>query len=314
MTSPNPYVFVVGCPRSGTTLLQRMLDHHPDLAVANDSHFIPRVVADLAEDDPVLTPELVERVRGYRRFYRLGLSDAEVDTAARTASTYTELVAGLYTAYGAQRGKSLAGEKTPDFVKYLPQLHRMFPATRSVHIIRDGRDTALSVLEWAHDGKGPSKLAMWDEEPVGVCALWWRRQVRAGRRDGADLGRDLYLEVRYEDLVDDPEQHLSHMCRFLNLPDEAERMAAFHVGMSRPKPGRSAKSAWLPATPGLRDWHAMPERDRALFETLAGDLLEEIGYERSVDTVPAEVAEVAERCSQWWETTQHRRPRVGSPA
>ena len=65
--SQNPYVFAVGCPRSGTTLLQRMLDNHPQLAVANDTHFIPRAVEHLPiESDPPLTAEVVEWVRSSR--------------------------------------------------------------------------------------------------------------------------------------------------------------------------------------------------------------------------------------------------------
>ena len=299
--SSNPYVFVVGCPRSGTTLLQRMLDNHPLLAVANDSHFIPRVVEDQPDvADPPLTAELVERVRGYKRFYRLGLSDADVDSAAAASASYTDLVRELYTTYARQRGKELAGEKTPDYVKWLPRLHELFPAARSVHIVRDARDVTLSVLEWAHDGKGPSKLELWAEEPVAVCALWWRWQVQQGRRDGAALGPERYHELRYETLVARPEETLAGIAGFLGLPDAPE-MAAYHVGRTTHRPGRSAKGNWLPPTSGLRDWRtAMRERDRALVEALAGDLLQELGYPPGVDAVPDEVAAVAARCARWW--------------
>jgi len=300
-TRRNPYVFVVGCPRSGTTLLQRMLDNHPLLAVANDSHFVPRAVEHLpVGEDPPLTPELVEWVRTYRRFHRLGLGDEAVAAAAARSGTYTELVDALYTEYGRQRGKRLAGEKTPDYVRHLPRLHALFPWVRSIHIIRDGREVCMSALEWARDGKGPSKLALWDDEPVAVCALWWRWQVMTGRRDGAALG-DRYRETRYETLVERPEETLRGLAGFLGLPDAPE-MAAYHVGRTVDRPGISAKKAWLPPTAGLRDWRAdMSTRDRALFEALAGDLLTDLGYERSVDTLTAEVSTTAERCRSWWD-------------
>jgi hypothetical protein len=305
-TSPpgrNPYVFVVGCPRSGTTLLQRMLDNHPLLAVANDSHFIPRAVEDLPLGvDPALTPDLVEWVRTYRRFYRLGLTDDAVRRAAAASSSYTEFVGALYSEYGRLRGKRLAGEKTPDYVRHLPRLHALFPSARSIHIIRDGRDVALSVLEWAQDGKGPSKLALWKDEPVAVCALWWRWQLATGRRDGRDLGPARYRETRYEDLVARPEETVRELAEFLDLPDAAE-MARFHVGRTVHQPGLSAKRAWLPPTSGLRDWRtAMAAADVALFEALAGDMLADLGYERSVDVVSAELGERAERCRAWWES------------
>ena len=206
----NPYVFVVGCPRSGTTLLQRMLDHHPRLAVANDTHFIPRAleevipqaVADVAGPvDPPLSPELVEWVLGYHRFARLGLVEAIVRQAAAEAATYRDFVSALYSEFGRLHGKPLAGEKTPDYVRRLPLLHAVFPWVRTVHIIRDGRDVALSTLEWASEDKGPGKLELWQDEPVAVCALWWQWQVRTGMRDGAVLGPSRYHEVKYEELV-----------------------------------------------------------------------------------------------------------------
>ena len=170
----NPYLFVVGCPRSGTTLLQRMLDQHPQLAVSNDTHFIPRAIEGLTEGtDLPLTPELIERVRGYRRFPRLGLSEAAVSGAAAKARTYGEFVSALYFEFGRMHGKPLAGEKTPDYVRYLPLLHALFPWVRTVHIIRDGRDVTLSTLEWAPEDRGPGRYDLWREEPVAVCALWW---------------------------------------------------------------------------------------------------------------------------------------------
>lgn len=304
----NPYAFVVGCPRSGTTLLQRMLDHHPLLAVANDSHFVPKAVEDLPVDaDPPLTPELVDWVRTYRRFSRLRLPDEAVDEAAAEARSYSGFVSAIYTQYARAHGKRLAGEKTPDYVRCLPRLHALFPWVRSIHIIRDGREVALSALEWAHDGKGPSKLSMWGEEPVAVCALWWRWQVRTGQYDGARLGPSRYREVRYDDLVGDPEARLRELAEFLELPDAAE-MAAYHVGRTSHRPGLSAKKAWLPPTAGLRNWrHDLTRRDQALFEVLAGDLLAELGYERTVDTISSEVTEVAERCRAWWESVRRSR-------
>ncbi len=303
----NPYLFVAGCPRSGTTLLQRMLDHHPLLAVANDSHFIPRVIEDVPIGiDPPLTPDLVQKVREYHRFYRLGLSAAEVDQAAAQASSYAAFVGELYSAFGRRHGKPLAGEKTPDFVRSLPRLNRLFPWAKIVHIIRDGRDVALSTLEWAREDTGPGKLALWHEEPVAVCALWWRWQV-SGRRDGQALGPARYDEVSYEELVTRPELVLCDLAAFLEVPFALE-MARYHEGKVRNDPGLSAKKAWLPPTPGLRDWRVqMVGRDLELFEALAGDLLAELGYERGAGTLSPAIRVVADRCQTWWDDEMARR-------
>jgi hypothetical protein len=309
----NPYLFVVGCPRSGTTLLQRMLDHHPQLAVANDSHFIPRAIEDVTDEtDPPLTPDLIDWVRGYHRFGRLALADEAVYEAATKARTYGEFVSALYAEFARMRGKLLAGEKTPDYVRHIPRLIALFPWVRFIHIIRDGRDVALSTLEWASENKGPGKYALWKEEPVAVCALWWKRNVTGGLKDGRKLGSARYCEIKYEELVKRAQTILGRLANFIKLPFALE-MLSYHEGKTRYKPELSAKSAWLPPTPGLRDWRTqMSERDLELFEAIAGDLLSALSYERIFSTISPGITDVAERCRAWWESEMARRRAKGA--
>ena len=304
----NPYVFVVGCPRSGTTLLQRMLDSHPRLAVANDTHFIPKAVKDYPPAvDPALTRDLVQRVRDYRRFSRLGLSDEAVARAAAGAGSYADFVSALYDRFGRLRGKPLAGEKTPDYVKQLPLLHGLFPRARFVHIFRDGRDVALSTLDWSHEGKGPARYDLWRREPVAVCALWWSLQAGSGRRDGSKLGPSVYHEVCYEDLVAEPERSLRAILGFLDLPFAPE-VLRFNEGKVRQDPGLSAKHAWLSPTPGLRDWRSeMAVRDVELFEALAGALLSELGYEARAHSTSPKIVRTAANCRARWQSELLRR-------
>jgi hypothetical protein len=297
----NPYLFVVGCPRSGTTLLQRMLDAHPQLAVANDSHFIPRVFRKLAAaGDVPLTAEIIAAVENYHRFYRLGLSHELVERAAAAARTYAQFVAALYTEFARMHGKQLGGEKTPDYVRHLTLLHRLFPQSKFIHITRDGRDVMLSTLEWAKEDKGPGRLELWKEAPVAVCALWWKWQVSSGRHDAAQLPSSVYSEVRYDDLIASPEPVLGSIARFLDLPDAPE-MARYYERKTKTGSGLSAKKAWLPPTQGLRDWRRdLSRTDIQLFEELAGDLLQELGYDRLGDSSPPTVKSAAKRASAWW--------------
>ena len=110
--------------------------------------------------------------------------------------------------------------------------------------------------------------------------------------------------MRYEDLVAQPEEVLRRVADFLELP-YAPEMAKFHEGRVRYKPGQSAKKAWLPATPGLRDWRSeRSPREIELFEALAGDLLSDLGYESGATVISDEIVEVAERCRKWWQDTQ----------
>ena len=152
-TGSNPFLFACGVPRSGTTLLQRMLNSHPQLAVANDSHFIPRaleltdksLVARAVAGLPVpLTEELAGNVRDYHRFHRLGISPEQFSRAVSESDTYQALVSNLYILHGRNEGKPLAGEKTPDYARRLALLHGMFPRARLIHLIRDGRNVSNS--------------------------------------------------------------------------------------------------------------------------------------------------------------------------
>jgi hypothetical protein len=116
---------------------------------------------------------------------------------------------------------------------------------------------------------------------VATAALWWRWHVLPGRTSGAALGLGLYLELRYEALVADPEGECRRLCDFLGVTFDPA-MLRFHEGRRRFEPGLSAKRAWLPPTPGLRDWTTqMPREQVEEFEAAAGDALETFGYPRA---------------------------------
>ena len=298
----NPYVFLVGCPRSGTTLLQRMLDAHPSMTISNDSHFITRAVKRTLRKNPnpALTGELVEQVWSYRRFYRMGLEQKEVWEAAEEGGSYGDFVSRLYNKRAEHQGKPISGEKTPDYCRQIPALNRLFPRARFIHIIRDGRDTALSTLDWATSEKGPGKWPLWASDPVGTCALWWRWQVSSGNQEGSRLGPALYHEVRYEDLVADPAKALNKMSAFLDLP-YSDQMTRYFEGKTRMEEGLSAKSAWMPPTSGLRDWKSqMSGENAAVFCGIAGNCLDKSGYQRKEYPDSHVVRGRIEHCLDWW--------------
>jgi sulfotransferase family protein len=281
--SVNPYVFVVGCPRSGTTLLQRMLDAHPDLAVINETLWITRQ-ADRRKGvtrEGFVTSELVSRLFEYPRFRRLDIPREEVERLLDSDDpvSYPRFVSGIFDLYGRSRGKRLVGDKSPGYVREMATLHALWPEAKFIHLIRDGRDVWLSVTGWKKADRSVGQFATWSQDPVATTALWWERSVRLGREAGASLNTTLYHEVRYEDLVADPGRECGALCDFLGLSYD-EAMLRFYEGRTRDlEPGLPSKRAWLPPTPGLRDWRAqMPAEDLERFEAVAGDLLDELGY------------------------------------
>jgi Sulfotransferase family/Domain of unknown function (DUF5666) len=283
----NPFVFIVGCARSGTTLLRRMVDAHPEIAIVPE---LDRLSGRYASregltPDGLVTPAFLRRLleSGFPgRFERLSLSrQAFEEMLGRDDKiSYADLVTRLVDRYGEARGKTLVGNKSVDEVLHMPTLHELWPQAKFVHLIRDGHDVCLSVLSW----RGAEKLALrfpsWREDPVSTAAAWWEWRVRAGRDAGRALGAELYYELRYEALVARPAEEIGALCSFLGIPYD-EAMVRFHEGRQQSGMGFDAKHAWLPPTPGLRDWRSqMPREELARFETMAGALLEELGYQR----------------------------------
>jgi hypothetical protein len=293
----NPYLFVVGAARSGTTLLQRMLDAHPQLAVVNETYWLPRKFRERTglTREGLVTPALLPQLLGSPKFSRMGLTEEDLVGILPDGEPlrYELFVTQIFDLYAARRGKPLAGDKTPGYARRIEQIHELWPHARFVHIVRDPRDVCLSMLEWRSGERTAGQFGTWDMDPVISTALYWSYSVAIGREAGKPLGPGLYREVRYEDQVSSPERELEQTCKFLRLP-YADTMARYYEGKTRRKPGRSSKAQWLPPTTGLRDWRTqLAVADVERIEAVAGDLMRRLGYETRVDHhKPATLARV----------------------
>ena len=267
-----PPLLVVGVRRSGTTLLRVMLDRHSRLAVPDESYFVPQLAHRHA--DPPDVAAFVDDLRRLPTLREWGVDPDDVAARLRPGQTLGDAIGAIYETYAELQGKERWGDKTPMYMQHLPLLERLWPDARWVHLIRDGRDTAVSFLRmpagqmtetWAHPRTAED------------CACQWRNEVRAARAIGRRVG-DRYLEVRYERLVEEPETELRRICEHAGLVFE-ERMTAYagEVDVSA-KPHQ--QSLTKPPTPGLRDWRRdLPPAAAEAFEGVAGDLLAELGYD-----------------------------------
>lgn len=278
-TQKHVFPFLVGCPRSGTTLLRAMVDAHPDVAIPGESHFIPTLARRRASYETRRGFDLDKFLRDIladERLARWHIPEVSIGTALADAGpgSLPDAIRALFATYAAGRRKPLYADKTPGYVRALPRLARLFPEARFVHIVRDGRDVALSLREME-----------WASPDLATLARVWRINVEYGRRAGERLGPERYLEVRYEELVDRPETTLRTVCAFLGLPF-APTMLRYHVDAERltpsfrdPLPHAHVR---LPPTKGLRHWATQMSREEvALFETIAGTALEQAGYDRA---------------------------------
>ncbi len=307
--SKNPFLFVGGVPRSGTTLLQRMLNNHPQLAVTNDSHFIPRALEKtnkqlvsmaLRGDEIMLNEELKKNVYEYHRFRRLELTAGEFAEASKQSQTFQQLVSAIYDRVALKSNKMVAGEKTPGYVRRFVLLNALFPNAKLIHILRDGRNVALSLLSWATPTKGPGRIELWNQQPIAICALWWRWMIMTCQADNASLDSNVQMLIRYENLVTSPELELRKTCDFLGLQFDPQ-MLEYHRDRPKPSAGLAAKNAWFAPRQGLRDWKRdMTDGQIQLFEALAGDALTRCGYELNFPTLPEKTLQIAQRCRGWW--------------
>ena len=297
----NPYVFIVGCPRSGTTLLQRMVNEHSETAITSESRWIAECFEERRglTPDGMVTPELISHLLANPRFERMHIGREKLLTLIQDsgAVSYSSFVTGIFDLYGTRKGKALVGNKTPAYVRKLDLLSTLWPKARFVHLIRDGRDVCLSVANWpkVYQADKPGSYTTWGEDPVSTTGLWWELNVRLGRQVGQSLEAGSYHEVRYESLVSHPRKELRSLCAFLGLRFD-DAMLRFQEGNTKSDPSLSAKRAWRPITSGLRDWRSqMPAEDVERFEAAAGELLDELGYPRAF---PRQRREGLERASR----------------
>ena len=267
----SPPLLVLGVRRSGTTLLRVMLDRHPELAVPDESYFIPQL-AD-RQRSHVDVEAFLDDLRRLPTIREWEIPLDEVRARLRPGMPLGEAVGAVYETYASRRGKQRWGDKTPMYMQRLPLLERLFPDARYVHLVRDGRDTAVSFLSmpagivtrtWAHP------------ETAGEFACQWRTELDAARALGARVG-DRYLETRYEKLVADPGGELRRICDLAGLEfDPAMLEYPGKVDVSGKPHQQSLTKA---PTAGLRDWRSeLSPSDVDAFEEVAGDLLRELGY------------------------------------
>ena len=267
-----PPLIVLGVGRSGTTLLRVMLDRNPELAIPDESFFMLPLAR--RHRGSVKADAFYEDLRRLPRLREWGLTAEDVRPRLRDRMTSGEAIAAIFETYATKNGKPRWGDKTPLYMQHLQLLERLFPDALWVHLVRDGRDAALSFLALPEGFSGKT----WAQpRTVAQFAARWAVEIDAARALGRRAG-ERYLELRYEDLVADPARELQRICEFASLPWEPEMVEyAGKVDVSNlPEHQRLAQ----PPTPNVRNWREeMPATDARAFEDVAGDVLRSSGYD-----------------------------------
>src|SRR5215210_3995013 len=321
--SDTPVFFVTGLGKSGTSWLMRTLDSHPEILCKGEGRFF---AADWrrANFDPEGTRALASSLyyalldSEYLRLWIERSVWAREGDAARHLDNLTRLATEHFLMEKLREtNKKLVGDKSPllgeDFIE---EVSRIYPEARVIHIIRDGRDQAVSMLHhvWNRSmdqggvqtlkpgeferreiyRKDPQELlqtgeGMFTEERLRGAARSWNARVGKTVEDGPALLGSNYTEVRYEDLLERPNEEVGRLARFLGA-DTSEKAVQQAVGSARfeklskgrERGQEDTSSFYRKGVAG--DWNNyFTERDKQIYKEEAGELLIRLGYERDLD-------------------------------
>jgi sulfotransferase family protein len=246
-------IFLGGEGRSGTTLLRVMLDAHSAISCGPETHFL-----------------VDEKLRRYHHHFRgtwwkraagYGYTTSDMDDMVR------DFVRSWFETYMRRRGKRRWADKTPQTIHVLPYMWELFPTAKFVHLIRDGRDVACSII--------PQK---WGPNNVKDAAARWRLCVELGVKHRGD---PRYMEVRYEDLVHEPERELRRVLDFVGEPFEPQCLEYWKAGSDLAAATESsAEQVARPVyTSSIGRWKKdLTPREQRTFTKIAGETLAFLGY------------------------------------
>lgn len=273
-------IFIVGAPRSGTTLLQYRVRNLRNISLpTGESHFFIPLYRKRAEYGDLSRLSNIKSVlhamyAQSREFLETDLHGMRFDIESLATEfhesdrhTMAAIIGGLFEKNARGEGKARWGDKTPYYVMHMSKLLDWFPDAQFIHLIRDGRDVALSLFGRQHD---------FHVYNTYHAAEYWESYIQKGREESRHIPADQYLEIRYEDLLAFPEQTLNTLCNFLgetyteNMldttpPPDFSKTPLIH------KPLRASNAG---------KWRTeMTSHQIQAFESVAGQTLLDLGYE-----------------------------------
>lgn len=269
-------VFVLGCGRSGTTLLYHMILSAGNFAVyrteSNAINLLEPRFGDLSVKSN--REKLMEAWLDSKLGQCSGLNPqaitARVVEECRNGGDFLRIV---MSEMAQQQGVERWADCTPEHLLHLERIKETIPDALIIHIIRDGRDVALSTAKL-----GYIRRMWWDHNPnVMVAGLYWEWMVRKGREDGKKLGRD-YIEVRFEQLISDPRATLTTLSGFVGQELDYDHIQKVGIG-SVSEPNTSFRDPSGGFNPLGRWRKGFTPEHLAMFEALVGGTLEELRYE-----------------------------------
>ena len=283
-----PMPIIVGAARSGTTLLRLMLDAHPELSIPSETRFVPELLK-LEGKPQFLREQFYQIITKQRRWQEFNLSKTLLsDNLARIEPfTISQGLRCFYKLYADRFKKQRWGEKTPAYILHINDIQAILPEAHFIHIIRDGRDVALSM-----------KKVWWGVgDDMEAQAIQWVWRIREARQQAQFTPN--YLEVHYEELIRNPTKVLKQICEFIHLSyhpamenyyqSASTRLSEFvdiykpdgKIFATRKQRITIHRNTSQPPNPGkIGRWRReMSTEERIKYEAIAGSWLRDFGYE-----------------------------------
>lgn len=272
-------VFIIGCPRSGSTMLGAMLGNHPDAICLPEAQFIVDL---MPESDPLAAMDAASLLESIERHWRFGLWSfsfrANSYALNGAAIPYRTVIEWLIREYAMTRSRTSPRLWIDQslFVSHTGKLLQHFPNARFIHLIRDGRAVAASIIPLP-----------WGPNAVHTAARLWKDHLAYGFAADAVLGGNRVIRVHYEQMVADAEGTMRRLSSFLGI-DFCPAML-MPTGLDLPNYTRRQHALiGCPPDPRRIDaWRGrLTNREIEIFEALTGDLLHTLGYQALSPGIP----------------------------
>ncbi len=284
--SMKPPVFVVGCPRSGTTLLYHMLLSSGGFAVYRSETNVFNLLAPRFGDfrSSAKRRNLMAHWLRSKLFEVSGLEAGEIEAAIMNhCHSGGDFLRIVMESVARKQGVDRWADSTPDHLLYLAEIRAQLPGAYVIHIIRDGRDVALSYAR-----QGWSYPLPWDRrQSLAVAGLYWEWIIKKGRKLGEGFG-PRYREVRFEELVTRPRETLKELGEFIGHDLDYDRIQGAAIGsVSEPNTSFAGEAGREGFHPVSRWKSKMSAVEIADFEGVVGGFLSELGYPLAAGATPS---------------------------
>jgi hypothetical protein len=300
--------FIVGCTRSGTTLLQALIDNHPNIAIPPESNIYLRFGRIFhTYGDPSVRRNRLRLIRailhdGCIQRWRLAASPGDIEQRLQQKN-FPGIIEALFSFYARKHGARRWGDKTPAHIHYLSDIRRDFPDAKLIHLVRDGRDVAEAM-----------RRMIWCPVTAVGLADRWRGEVMSWRKFCECAGSENTLIVRYEDLVTSPKEVIGRVMQFIDEPPVDTVSSYANSAFSQligARPWQSSLRGGIDSSKVGLYRRKFSAHEIEIMESIAGDALSAYGYSLEYESPAAPTtwdrlyAFVADRLVRWYRKMYH---------